>query len=78
MMFLADAADGHAPLSLSTLRGRIAAINRVHVEAGHPAPGDDPAMAMLMRGLGPIPFSYGRCGSSEGAGGVARRRGGRV
>jgi integrase len=52
MMFLADAADGDAPLSLSTLRGRTAAINRVHIEAGHPAPGDDPAMAMLMRGLG--------------------------
>lgn len=52
MMFLADAADGDAPLSLSTLRGRTAAINRVHLEAGHQAPGDDPAMAMLMRGLG--------------------------
>jgi integrase len=52
MMFLADAAGGDAPASLSTLRGRIAAINRVHVEAGHPAPGDDPAMSMLLRGLG--------------------------
>lgn len=54
MLFLADAVDSDPPASLSTLRGRLAAINRVHVESGHAAPGDDPAMSMLMRGLGKV------------------------
>ncbi|MBT9275963.1 tyrosine-type recombinase/integrase [Phycicoccus sp. MAQZ13P-2] len=49
MLYLADAADGGA--ALSTIRGWTAAINRVHLEAGHPPPGRDPAMAMFLRGI---------------------------
>ncbi|WP_416954968.1 tyrosine-type recombinase/integrase [Nocardioides sp. T5] len=52
MLYLADAAgersDGAA---LATLRGWVAAINRLHVEAGYAPPGDDPAMAMFLRTL---------------------------
>ncbi len=51
MLWLADAVEGDPPASLSALRGRLAGVNRVHVEAGHAAPGDDPAMTILMRGL---------------------------
>ena len=40
--------DGAA---LSTIRSWMAAINRVHREAGHPAPSDDPVMGMFLRGL---------------------------
>lgn len=54
MLYLAESSQGEDALSLSTLRGRLAAINRVHVEAGFAAPGDDPAMGMLMRGLGRV------------------------
>src|SRR4051794_8443841 len=52
MLYLSDGADGPTPCSLSTLRGRAAAINRIHVEAGFRPPGDDPGMSLLMRGLG--------------------------
>ena len=49
MLYLADAsADGAA---LGTIRGWAAAVNRVHLEAGHRSPGEDPAMAMFMRGI---------------------------
>lgn len=54
MLYLAESSQGEDGMSLSTLRGRLAAINRVHVEAGFTAPGDDPAMGMLMRGLGRV------------------------
>jgi integrase len=48
MLFLADhiGPDGAA---LATLRSYVAAINRVHVEAGLAPPGDDPAMTMFLR-----------------------------
>jgi len=50
MLYLTDtiAREGAA---LSTLRGWMAAINRVHVEAGLKPPGQDPAMTMFLRGL---------------------------
>lgn len=54
MLYLAASARGEEGASLSTLRGRLASINRVHLEAGMPPPGDDPAMSMLMRGLGRV------------------------
>lgn len=50
MLYLADSA-GDDGAALSTLRGWMAAINRVHVEAGLPAPGDDPAMTLFLRGM---------------------------
>lgn len=48
MLFLTDqiGADGAA---LGTLRSYMAAINRLHVEAGLAPPGDDPAMTMFLR-----------------------------
>ncbi len=51
MLYLAALLDDVPPPSLSTLRGRAAAVNRVHIECDLPPPGDDPALAMLMRGL---------------------------
>lgn len=52
MLYLADAAGEAADgAALSTLRGWVAAINRLHVEAGYAPPGDDPAMAMFLRTL---------------------------
>jgi integrase len=51
MLYLADLIDQEPQPSLSTLRGRVNAINRVHLELDLPVPGDDPSMAMLMRGL---------------------------
>ena len=51
MLYLAGLLDDVPPPSLSTLRGRASAVNRVHVECDLPPPGDDPAVAMLMRGL---------------------------
>ena len=49
MLYLLEtSADG---VSLSTLRGWMAALNRVHLEAGYVPPGDDPAMTMFLRGL---------------------------
>lgn len=51
MLYLAAQIDADPPPSLSTLRGRVSAINRVHLELDHPPPGDDPALGMLMRGL---------------------------
>ncbi len=50
MMHFVEAVSG-AGVSLSTLRGWAAAINRVHLEAGLSPPGEDPAMAMFLRGL---------------------------
>lgn len=50
MMHFAQAASVQG-VALSTLRGWSAAINRVHLEAGLPSPGDDPAMTMFLRGL---------------------------
>ena len=49
MLYLADASTGGA--ALGSIRGWAAAINRVHLEAGYPPPGDDPAMSMFMRGI---------------------------
>jgi integrase len=49
MHFVEAVAD--SGVSLSTLRGWAAAINRVHLEAGLSPPGEDPAMAMFLRGL---------------------------
>lgn len=52
MLYLADAAgEGPDGAALATLRGWVAAINRLHVEAGFAPPGDDPAMAMFLRTL---------------------------
>lgn len=51
MFFLMERVRGEQALSLSTLRGWVAAINRIHLEAGYPPPGDDPAMTMFLRGL---------------------------
>ena len=42
---------GTKAYSLPTIRGWVAAINRVHIEAGLPAPGMDPGVTLLMRGL---------------------------
>lgn len=50
MVYFANAIDEDG-VALSTLRGWIAAINRVHVEAGHPPPGGDAAMPMFLKGL---------------------------
>ncbi|QBR93762.1 hypothetical protein [Nocardioides euryhalodurans] len=48
MLYLSDAlGDGRA--ALGTLRSHMAAINRLHVEAGLMPPGDDPAMTMFLR-----------------------------
>lgn len=49
MLYLADSARNG--VSLSTVRGWTSAINRVHLEAGHPSPGDDPAMRTFLRGI---------------------------
>jgi integrase len=51
MAYLAAQIAADPQPSLSTLRGMVNAINRVHRELDQPAPGDDPALAMLMRGL---------------------------
>ena len=52
MLYLADAAgDRPNGAALATLRGWVAAINRLHVEAGYAPPGDDPAMTMFLRTL---------------------------
>ena len=48
MLFLADHI-GRGGAALGTLRSYMAAINRVHVEAGLMPPGDDPAMTMFLR-----------------------------
>lgn len=48
MMFLADHV-GRDGVALGTLRSYMAAINRIHVEAGLMPPGDDPAMTMFLR-----------------------------
>lgn len=50
MMFLADHVGEHGA-AIGTLRSYMAAINRVHVEAGLMPPGDDPAMTMYLRSL---------------------------
>jgi integrase len=50
MLFLSDCLGGSGT-ALGTLRGYVAAINRVHVEAGFAPPGDDPAMVMFLRTL---------------------------
>ena len=49
MLYLGEAAAGGA--ALGTVRGWAAAVNRMHLEAGHPPPSEDPAMAMFMRGI---------------------------
>jgi integrase len=48
MLFLADHI-GENGAALGTLRCYMAAINRIHVEAGLMPPGDDPAMTMFLR-----------------------------
>ncbi|GAB3781537.1 hypothetical protein GCM10027601_10950 [Nocardioides ungokensis] len=50
MLYL-SAATQDGGFALSTLRGWMAAINRVHLEAGLPPPGQHPAMGMFLRGL---------------------------
>ena len=51
MLYLAEMADQDPRPALSTLRGHVNAINRIHLEYGVAIPGDDPALGMLMRGL---------------------------
>lgn len=48
MLFLADHV-GREGAALGTMRSYMAAINRIHVEAGLMPPGDDPAMTMFLR-----------------------------
>ena len=50
MLYLTTTA-GTKAYSLPTIRGWVAAINRVHIEAGVTAPGIDPGVTLLMRGL---------------------------
>lgn len=50
MIYLAAMATADSPAAISTLRGVVAAVNRVHLEAGQPPPGDDPGIAILLRG----------------------------
>jgi integrase len=54
MLYLAGMARAEPPASISTLRGTAAAINRVHLEAGHTPPGNDPQVPVLFRGLSRI------------------------
>ncbi|WP_341241521.1 site-specific integrase [uncultured Nocardioides sp.] len=49
MLYLVEA--GSAGMSLSTLRGWLAAIARVHVEAGYASPTEDAAMGLFLKGL---------------------------
>jgi integrase len=51
MAYLASHVVADPQPSLSTLRGMVNAINRVHREFDQRTPGEDPALAMLMRGL---------------------------
>jgi integrase len=51
MLFVADQVAREHPPSLSTVRGYVHAINRVHLELDVRAPADDTAVSMLMRGL---------------------------
>lgn len=51
MTYLADLIGQEPPPALSTLRGRITAINKVHSESDLPVPGDDPVLSLMMRGL---------------------------
>lgn len=51
MTYLADLIRTDPPPALNTLRGRVAAINKVHAESDLPVPGDDPLLTMMMRGL---------------------------
>ncbi|TCJ21661.1 tyrosine-type recombinase/integrase [Nocardioides jejuensis] len=50
MMFLADHV-GSEGAALGTLRSYMAAINRIHVEAGLMPPGDDPQMTLFLRSM---------------------------
>ncbi len=47
-LYLADAAEGYA---VATLQSRMSAINRVHKEAGHDAPGQDARVERVWRGI---------------------------
>jgi integrase len=51
VLYLVGCLDTAPSPSLGTLRGRVSAINRVHLESDQPVPGDSPALAMVMRGL---------------------------
>lgn len=51
MTYLADLIASDPPPALNTLRGRIAAINKIHAESDLPVPGDDPVLSLMMRGL---------------------------
>lgn len=51
MLYLSDVSRTAEGLALSTLRGRVSAISRVHLEAGLPSPSNDPAMTTFLRGL---------------------------
>ena len=59
MLYLTDAVE-HDEAALSTLRGWMAAINRIHVEAGMRPPGAHPAMTVFLRGLSRVAPARGR------------------
>lgn len=50
MLYLAFLASPPAPAAMSTLYGTVAAVNRIHLEAGLAQPGGDPAVSVLLRG----------------------------
>lgn len=54
LMYLLDLVDGDDPVGIVTVRGRLAAINRVHLESGLAQPGADPALPVFLRGLARI------------------------
>lgn len=51
MAYLAWLLDSEPAPSLSTMRGLVYAVNRIHREMDLRAPGDDPALMAMMRGL---------------------------
>lgn len=51
ILYLQSLVDGPQQVSISTVRGRLAAISRVNVEAGWSSPARDPAMQMYMAAL---------------------------
>lgn len=51
MVYLLSLVEGDAQVAISTVQGRLAAINRIHLEAGHTPPGRDPATQVFIRGL---------------------------
>ena len=51
MLYLGSATETTNPPALSTVRGWLSAINRVHLEAGFTPPGRGESMALFVRGL---------------------------